>query len=957
MQSGGEVKVKPNPAHPYNVADRDAADRLEDLLRDNNWTDLSALHYLPAEIAKGQEPSLGELLDPNDDGILTSEEYKKAQGELKRYTGVSASLPFANFKQLAKMSLENPERTTVFHDVILPRKKALSDPSREDKYKQAQALLSAAIKTKSYEEAEKKLGESGMIFAELGFKRLMERCNRELIRRAMNACRLDDAAFYRATAAMAENRIDEVEDELKRIPHNYEGRTFIADYAQRYRALEKMTVTFNAAQAITAADMEAMKRIEEKARADLAGLLGPKAADLSTFDAEREALTSAISAWNERLQNSKFLSSRAILEDIWRNGSWPSKRGVAILAGHRDTWKTEEDLPAKLEDLILECRVVGDHVVLSDLLEQEEKPNPAAFYSHLVTISGRAEDEGKTQVAWVAGIYKEVPHFRKEMSRLMAAEFEDRGAFVTSRNFLRHAFQPENAVIMIGGFALARWTTSAVMARLAPGGVEGATLAARIAVPATEVSIEALGFTVYQRILTSLLTTQKVDWSLKGIAKDWAALTFSLGFLRATNMLPLKSLRQTMGKTKIFSKPGADPVVVAGEAVPQLNRFGNTLYGITQNITQTAAFYTGSVVSHGVGITDMPPHLFEQWLTLVQFQLGVKLANIATKGFIERTAFEIRTRPIQKLSKAVAEALLGGKSPQADALAQRLFYAEAKGDVSLSTLRKINQAFENREGDILETHLRVNEMLKDVGVTGKVKDQNGEDQELALVYYDRRLHEKPLALCQAIIEYTKARVQASDKRRSAIVPTIRRFIHRIHKPSTRKRLKTWLNSPTRRLWDAYFRHSNLELSRLLWADILDVTDVTRTIYTAEELAFLALVPPHFTGHGDFVPAEIARRLEATAEQSIAATQKLKTAAADLSDMVREANQARRESVKCLQEILNHYASRKAEIDEHEAEYLKQLERLVKWNRDALYWTDAPLRKGPEGDDSGTMRGE
>ena len=89
MHSGGEVKVKPNLVHHSNVADQDAADRLEELLRDNNWSDLSDLHYIPANIADGHEPSLAQLIDPNDDGILTEDEYKKSQGELKKYTGVA----------------------------------------------------------------------------------------------------------------------------------------------------------------------------------------------------------------------------------------------------------------------------------------------------------------------------------------------------------------------------------------------------------------------------------------------------------------------------------------------------------------------------------------------------------------------------------------------------------------------------------------------------------------------------------------------------------------------------------------------------------------------------------------------------------------------------------------------------------------------------------------------------
>ena len=71
-----------------------------------------------------------------------------------------------------------------------------------------------------------------------------------------------------------------------------------------------------------------------------------------------------------------------------------------------------------------------------------------------------------------------------------------------------------------------------------------------------------------------------------------------------------------------------------------------------------------------------PSFGFVPILPLLQFQLGVKLANIATKGFIERTAFEIRTRPIQKISETVAENLLGGKSEEADALAKHIFLAQ-----------------------------------------------------------------------------------------------------------------------------------------------------------------------------------------------------------------------------------------------------------------------------------------
>jgi hypothetical protein len=648
------------------------------------------------------------------------------------------------------MSVENPKQTTVFHDVISPRKTTnlpSPDPSREAKYKKGMALLLEGAKTEEYEQAKKKIGEAGKIFAELGFVRLMERCNRELIRRAVRAGRRADAAFYRATAAMAENRIDKIEEHLKDIPPDYEGREIIAAYAQRYRALEKMTVTFNAAQAIAQAHLSRMEEIEDSL---IGGLVGPIIG--TDFDPAREVIRAAIFAWNDRFQTGKFLSTRAILEDIWRNGPEEAKRGLAILAGHDDADKKSEELPATLEGALRVGRHFSNHVILSHLVEQEEKPDPEAFYNHLSHICTNADAEGKTQAAWVAGIYREVPQFRKEMGSLMAAEFEDRGVFETSRDFLTNAFQAENAVIMIGGFALARWTTSAVMARLAPGGIEGATLAARIAVPATEVGMEALGFTVYQRILTSLLTTQKVDWSLKSVVKDWAALTFSLGFLRATNT-PLVSLRQTMGKTKLFGKPGTSPVTIGGQTLPQLNRFGNTLFHITQNITQTLAFYTGSQASHLLNISDMPPHLFEEWLTLLQFQMGVKLANIATNGFIERTAFQIRTRPIQKLSNAVAENLLGGKSEHAEALGRHIFITQVNGNVSLNSLARLYKSFEKGEADNVDTVLQANEVLQKAG--------------LPIAFDGQRCYQATPEIHQAYIDALKAQQQGGDQLRPA----------------------------------------------------------------------------------------------------------------------------------------------------------------------------------------------
>ncbi len=639
-----------------------------------------AIAYERADIAAGQEPCLAELLDGDGDGLLTRDEYEHSRERLAEYDVVDAG--FGSFLRFAEISRSAPAkaREAGVDHMVKPRETnaTTSDALRTKAYEHARTLIGMAKETDSYVQAQKILGDAGMLLSQLGFVREVKRVHKMIVARARSEGREQDVAYFEALDAMGRNDVASVEARLSDIPQGYAGREVLDEYTSTHRRLERISLTFDASAALANAHIARMEEVEES-------FLG------STFGVNREeykdALREVLDAWRERLISGRFESTRMILEDIWENEP-DLRRGISILAGF-DGADAVDNFDT-LDDAISRGQCF-ESLTLSDLLNAEENPDANQLTDNITLACTNDGAKGKREAAAVAGIYEQHETFRDAMSDLIDREFENRGMFVTLRDSLQGFTQPVNVAIMIGGFGLARITTAALMSRIAPVGVEGLSIAARVGVQGAESVIEAGGFTVYSRMLTSLLTTQPVDWSGQAIAKEWATLALSFGFLRATHA-PLTTLRQTLGKTKRFGLPTKAPVRAGGVNMPALTRGGEAIYKVIENLTHTTAFYSGGVVGHRAGFRDVPPHYFEEWLTLLQFQMAVRGANMATKGWVDRKAWEIRSKPALDASRTIAEAIVRGQrgveDPNAliDMLTQEIYLSHVRGDLSARDL-------------------------------------------------------------------------------------------------------------------------------------------------------------------------------------------------------------------------------------------------------------------------------
>lgn len=569
-----------------------------------------------------------------------------------------------------------------------------------DAYDVGFSLIALANVTDDYENALHLLGQAGQVFTQFGYKDEAKHVNSLMIDLAKTNGRNDDVAYYSALVAMGENNVAEIEKQLQDIPTDYAGREILDDYVTTYHKMERMAYTLAAAESLIEAHLSTMNETETSF---LGWLFN------TDFTEAKRAYAHARTAWKQRLESGRFDSTRAILQDIWKTD--PKARvGIAMLAGYYNAWQGDENLGDNVSSYL--TNHYGDHVTLGDLVEQEENPNPAEFRTHLSMVCANGDSGSKLEVSAVASIYREQADFSAHMNDLIDNEFVNRGAFVSIRDALHGFTQPTNIAIMVGSFGLARLTTVAIMAKVAPAGVEGLSLAARVGVTATEVIIESGSFTLYHRLLTQALTTQKVDWSADSFAKDWASLAICFGFLRAST-IPLTSLRQTMGRTSMFGVEGAEPVIVGGVPYLQLNAAGQVVFGVTENMVQTAAFYGGGAVSYQMDLRDVPPNFFEEWLNLIQFQMGVRGANLVTNGWVDAKAYQIKTRPLLEAAQTIAEGIVGEKSALADAVAQHIFLAHVRGDISATSMLNLTRNISKGEMDSTSDVLKINTILKE----------------------------------------------------------------------------------------------------------------------------------------------------------------------------------------------------------------------------------------------------
>nr|HPQ81767.1 hypothetical protein [bacterium] len=288
---------------------------------------------------------------------------------------------------------------------------------------------------------------------------------------------------------------------------------------------------------------------------------------------------------------------------------------------------------------------------------------------------------------------------------------------VVVRDVFKGALNPANVAMMVGGFALARITTAAVMSKLSSAGLGGLTFSGKAVSLAAEIGIEAAAFTFYQRALATAFTSQRIDWSPKAFAGDWATLALSFGFLRASGF-PLAVLRRGMEKSTIFKAGGAAGnlqfVKAAGRS--SMNAAGRGLFAATENMTHAGMFYAASRAAHAAKWTDSHGSFLEQFLMLAEFKLGLRFAGRFTGGWTDRKFVEIKKRPAERAAKAIAERIAPDEPRTSGPLARRIIDILGKGKISEKELAAMKRLL--RKGDLASADAKaaVNDFLKKIDV-------------------------------------------------------------------------------------------------------------------------------------------------------------------------------------------------------------------------------------------------
>ena len=498
------------------------------------------------------------------------------------------------------------------------------DSERKAAHKVAEILFYRGLIATSYDDSISNLNTAARIFSHLSLEDKARECRKVALDKALEFGNIDDAEFMRGVSALSEGDVNKVKSHLNRLPKLYPGRQLLENYVQERRQFD-MVLCFAGAKALAETHIKNMLRAEES-------LLGR--VSYLDYSRARYYLEAVIEAWEERLRSGKFSSTYSLLSDIWLNDP-KGRRGLIILSGNFREWDNDKAAPEKIEDIVKIGS--GTHVTLGDLVNA----SPAVLEERFSTICTNGDNEGKSELLAIYNIYENAPWYHRSLSGLINREFVERGNFETVRDKAAGFTDPENLVTMVGGYYLARITALAVMSKIAPASLDELSTLTKVGWGSFESVFESGAFTTYSKGLQSGLSFEGGNWGR--FANDWSSLAIVFGLLRLTNV-PMTSLRSGMSKSELFGD-GAS-----------LNGLGSAAFGPVNNLAQTLAFYGGGAISTAVNLNDTPPNFFENWLSLLEFQAGIRLAGISMRGRFNKPEVVLQL-PAEKSPEAVPTVL------------------------------------------------------------------------------------------------------------------------------------------------------------------------------------------------------------------------------------------------------------------------------------------------------------
>ena len=484
-------------------------------------------------------------------------------------------------------------------------------------------------------------------------------------------------------------------EELCRVLEGGYQREIEDALARAVLAMQSMQSTYSALASLAGADVA---RMEETERSFLGRFFN------ASYAAEKEALAAVIDAFAERMASGSFASSRAIIEDIW-TGAPGLRRGLSILSGFYD------GEAGGLAELF--SKRWGDHVTLADIIDQEEKPDPEGLARRLETVVVNGDGHSAAQAAYVAQSFRARADYSGAMGEFISGNFEERKAAAILRDALKGSLEPVNVATMIGGFALAKLTATAVMAKLSSAGVGGLSLASKAGMAIAETGVESAAFTFYHRALTSMTSAQDVDWGAKGVAADAAILWLSLGFMRGANV-PLAALKKKVMSPPLRWAPGDK--LASPRALSSTWSKWRGAFALAENAAQLTAFWAGPRVGYELGLSEGPPSFLEQGITFAELSLGFMLAGRLSGGWLGRKTMEIRLNPVLRVVDGIAGALTHADPMLKVPLTRQLALAAGKGMLSPADLIAMKRAIEKKGAVSKEVIPEVNSFIKKAGI-------------------------------------------------------------------------------------------------------------------------------------------------------------------------------------------------------------------------------------------------
>ena len=359
----------------------------------------------------------------------------------------------------------------------------------------------------------------------------------------------------------------------------------------------------------------------------------------SDADAFVPAMNAFMAAWQERLASGRFASSREILVDIMANGSAEAKEGLALLsAGDADASVADVDqllskearntvTSYRLQGQPMETRTRTPRLLLGDLVdieEADESRRAEEFSSAFDRIELASGNEAKLEV------YTALAALKQTDSPLNAAAVQLEDEFINDpdvgRKLMRFAqglTDPVNMSLMVAGFFTAHLTTAAAIGLIGRTAVGQIAFALPLVPATTAVAIESGSFVLAERALRQTFTADEVDWSGGQFLRDWGSLATAFTALRLVGV----------------------PLGLLNARAAKLGDAGKLAFGVGSNAAQAGAFYVGGMASYAMGLRAESPEFLDEWLMLIQFQLGVRAANLATGNWAMRQAAALQAFP------------------------------------------------------------------------------------------------------------------------------------------------------------------------------------------------------------------------------------------------------------------------------------------------------------------------